>query len=98
MNLLKEHIIGLKRNIFGHTLELFSSFLVKIINASVSVNVIAYTLANSSTYFVTYRQLMSLTYSTRVAGFLLEAYAFRVEFYSFFLLLDLVMLRTSRNY
>ena len=66
MKLIKEHIIGLKRNIFGHTLELLGSFLVKIINASVSVNVVAYTLANSSTYFV--------TYSTRVSDFLLEAY------------------------
>ena len=61
MKLIKEHIFGLKRNIFGHTLELFGSFLVKIINASVSVNVVAYTLANSSTYFV--------PYSTQVADF-----------------------------
>ena len=66
MKLIKEHIFGLKRNIFGHSLELFGSFLAKIINASVSVNVVAYTLANTSTYFV--------TYSTRVVDFLLEAY------------------------
>ena len=67
MKLIKEHIIGLKRNIFGHTLELLGSILIKIIT-EVSVNVVAYTLANSSTYFV--------TYSTHYPGsrFSIEAY------------------------